>query len=264
MSENSRNGTCYEVHGRDAGETLLFIHGLGLNRQIWQDYIPSFTDNYRVISYDLFGHGESSAPPRKPDLTVYSEQIVDLLDELSIQRVALIGFSLGGMINRRMAMDHGDRVSALAILNSPHERGEEAQKLVEQRATDTAAGGPGATLDSTIERWFTTAYRQANSEYIQQVRDWVLANDPALYADCRWVLANGVVELIRPSNPVNHPTLVMTCEHDSGSTPKMAHDIAGEIIGAETIIVPELQHMGLAEQPDFFIAPIKLFLEKNI
>ncbi len=264
MSETSRNGTRYEGHGRSDAKTVLFIHGLGLNRQIWQDYIPAFSDSYRVISYDLFGHGESAAPPRKPDLRIYSEQIIDLLDELSIDRAALIGFSLGGMINRRMAMDQGDRVSALVILNSPHERGAEAQKLVEQRAVDTAAGGPAATLDATIERWFTADYRQANPDTIQTVRDWVLANDPALYADCRWVLANGVVELIRPPKPVTHPTLVMTCEHDSGSTVKMAYDIADEIPGAETIIVPGLQHMGLAERPDLFIEPVKSFLEKSL
>jgi pimeloyl-ACP methyl ester carboxylesterase len=51
------------------------------------------------------------------------------------------------MINRRCAMDHPDRVSALVILNSPHERGEEQQRLVEERARDTSAGGPAANID---------------------------------------------------------------------------------------------------------------------
>ena len=260
MNRVSQNGTSYQLTG--AGETLVFIHGLGLNRHIWKDYIVEFANEYQVLEYDLFGHGESVAPPRKPDLTVYAEQLLSLLDELQINRAALIGFSLGGMINRRLAMDHGDRVSALAILNSPHERSPEAQKLVEQRAFDTAQGGPGATLDATIERWFTAEFRASNPEYIRQVRDWVLANDATLYAQCRQVLATGVIELINPQPPITHPTLVITCENDSGSTPAMTFGIASEIKGAKSVIVPHLQHMGLVEQPTLFIDPIKQFLEK--
>ena len=262
MPDTTRSGTRYELSGPQTADALVFIHGLGLNRQIWAPYLPAFNERYRVLSYDLYGHGESAPPPRAPDLTVYSEQIVELLDTCGIERAALIGFSLGGMINRRMAMDHGERVSALAILNSPHERTPEAQKLVEERAFDSAQGGPGATLDATIERWFTSAFVQTNPDYIQQVRDWVLANDALLYAQCRQVLATGVIELNNPQPPITHPTLVMTCENDSGSTPGMSHGIASEIEGSETVIVPELQHMGLAERPELFINPVMQFLEK--
>ena len=262
MNNISHNGTRFELQGPQDAEVVALIHGLGLNRQIWRDYIAALSSDYRVLSYDLFGHGESSAPPNLPDLTTYSEQLLSLLDELEIDRAALLGFSLGGMINRRMAMDHGDRVSALAILNSPHERTPEAQRLVEERAFDSAQGGPGATLDATIERWFTEGFRNSQTDYIQQVRDWVLANDATLYAQCRQVLATGVIELIDPKPSITHPTLVITCENDSGSTPAMSHGIAREIEGAETVIVPHLQHMGLVERPELFISPVLKFLKK--
>ena len=173
-------------------------------------------------------------------------------------------FSLGGMINRRMAMDFPDRVSALVVLNSPHERTPEAQKLVEERASDTAAGGIAATLDATIERWFTESFWAQNTNYIQQVRDWVLANNPEHYTDCRWVLATGVIELINPQPPITHPCLVMTCENDSGSTPDMSRGIASEIENSETVIVPQLKHMGLVERPELFIHPVMEFLENTL
>jgi pimeloyl-ACP methyl ester carboxylesterase len=76
------------------------------------------------------------------------------------------------------------------------------------------------------------------------------------------VLANGVVELIAPAPPVAAPTLVITCENDSGSTPKMSHDIAAEIAGAQTIIVPQLQHLGLMEDAQAFTTPIVKFLRE--
>jgi pimeloyl-ACP methyl ester carboxylesterase len=257
----SCNGSCYELLGPANAEVVVLIHGLGLNRHVWQSWLPLLSKRYRVLVYDLYGHGESSAPPEKPSLTLFSEQLHGLLDELAIDHCVPIGFSLGGMINRRLAMDYPARVGALVILNSPHERGPEAQQLVEQRALDSAAGGPAATIDAAIERWFTLRFRSANADYIEQVRGWVIANDPEIYAQCRQVLAFGVVELIRPQPPITHATLVITCEHDSGSTPAMSCAIASEISGAQVLIVPALQHMGLVEAPVLFVDAIVEFLE---
>lgn len=264
MPEKSSNGSAYEISGPIDAPVIVFVHGLGLNRQIWDSYVSRFAHRYRVLNYDLYGHGESSPPPGMPSLTMFSEQLTGLLDELAIDRCSIIGFSLGGMINRRFAMDHGERLQALAILNSPHERDPVAQKLVEQRALDSAAGGPGATLDATIERWFTPEYISANPGYIGRVRDWVLANDPEVYAKCRQVLAFGVVELIRPTPPITHPTLIITCENDSGSTPDMSQAIASEIHGSQVIVVPTLKHMGLVENPSFFINAIAEYLEDEL
>jgi pimeloyl-ACP methyl ester carboxylesterase len=261
MPETSRNGSVYELSGPGDASTVVFVHGLGLNRHVWEKYLPRFSNRFQVLTYDLFGHGDSVAPPSTTSLTTFSEQLLDLLDELGIEQCSIIGFSLGGMINRRFAMDHPRRLRALAILNSPHERDPEAQRLVEQRALESAAGGPGATLDATIERWFTPCFIEGNPEYIATVRGWVLANDPEIYARCRRVLAFGVIELIRPQPPITHPTLVITCENDSGSTPEMSQAIAGEIPGAQVVVAPELQHMGLVENPSFFINALTDFLE---
>ena len=214
-----------------------------------------------MIIYDLCGHGDSALPDKTPSLSVLAAQLDSLLTSLSISSAHIIGFSLGGMINRRFAMDYPDKVASLAILNSPHERDAESQKLVEQRAKDTNNGGAAATIEATLERWFTPAFRACDPARVTWVRETVLANDPQNYADHRFVLANGVVELIRPTPQLNVPSLVITCAHDSGSTPSMSEAIASEIAGAELIIIPDLQHLGLLEQPHLFLAPLQRFLD---
>ena len=115
----------------------------------------------------------------------------DLLSELDIERCAVVGFSLGGMINRRFAMGHPERTSALVILNSPHERTAEAQQLVEERVRDTAMGGPGATIDTSLKRWFTPQFLATDDPIIHKVQTWILGNDPQnLYrgstGPCQW------------------------------------------------------------------------------
>lgn len=263
-SRISRNGSCYDLTGPADAPVVAFIHGLGLNRHTWDEYAPRFAARYRVLNYDLFGHGESQPPPGKPSLTMFASQLLELLDELDIEEGSLVGFSLGGMINRRVAIDNPGRVRALAILNSPHERGAGEQQLVERRALDSAAGGPAATVDAALERWFTAEFREANSDAVARVREWVLANDPDVYAQCREVLAFGVPELIWPRPPITAPTLVVTCEHDSGSTPAMSQAIAAEIDGAQVIVVPGLKHMGLIENPSFFIHALAEFMEDEV
>jgi len=259
----SETGTAYDLAGPNGAPVVVLIHGLGLTRQsTWDEIAPVLARRFRVLSYDLPGHGESALPEGEVSLSTLAAQLVALMDELGIGRAALVGFSLGGMINRRAAMDHPDRVSALAILNSPHERGEAQQRLVEERARATGEGGPAATIDATLERWFTDGFRHDHPWTVAAVREVVLANDHQNYARHRQVLAEGVVELIRPNPPLSHPALVMTCEHDSGSTPAMSWGIAGEMTEADVVIVPDLQHLGLIEQPELFSGPVTDFLQR--
>lgn len=259
----SKRGTAYDLTGPEEAPVVALIHGLGLTREsTWGEIAPVLARRYRVLAYDLLGHGQTALPQDPVSLTALSEQLVALMEELGIERAALVGFSLGGMINRRCAMDHPGRVSALAILNAPHDRGEQQQQVVEHRARATAAGGPAAGIDETLARWFTEGFRRAHPDKVESVRRIVLANDPANYAAHRQVLAEGVRELIAPDPPITLPMLALTCEHDSGSTPAMSHAIAAETPGAEALIVPQLQHLGLIEQPALFSQPVLEFLNR--
>ncbi len=258
------NGTAYESYGDHLHPVVVLIHGLGLRKSMWRSHIDLLSKSYRVLAYDLYGHGESVAPPVQPSLRLFAQQLEDLLNQLKIDHCAIVGFSLGGMINRRFAMDWANRVTSLLVLNSPHERTPDEQLKVEQRALNTQDGGPAATIETTLKRWFTPDFIVSQPAVIKQVRNWVLNNDPAIYAQCRWVLANGVRELIRPTPPICKPTLVMTSENDSGSTPAMSHSIANEIAGAKTVIVPRLQHLGLLEEPNRFTEHIISHLDASV
>ena len=66
---------------------IVFVHGLGLNRHVWDSYLGRFSRRYRILNYDLFGHGESAPPPGMPSLAMFSGQLLELLDELAITPV---------------------------------------------------------------------------------------------------------------------------------------------------------------------------------
>ncbi len=254
-------GTGHDLTGPKGAPVVVLVHGLGLNRGCWQWLVPDLSRQFRVLAYDLPGHGDSMPPPPNPDLSVLGAHLVGLMDALGIDRAALVGFSLGGMVVRRVAQDHPGRVTALAILNSPHRRTAEAQEAVRARVTQARTHGPQATVAAALDRWFTDA---APPGLLDLVRGWVLANDPAIYPQIYAILAEGVEEVADPVPPVACPTLVLTADQDSGNSPDMARAIAAGIAGAEVVILPRLRHMALAEDPAAVNTPLIAFLRRHL
>ena len=257
------NGSSYQWHG-DQGPVIVLVHGLGLNAQMWQWQIPVLSQHFRVLSYDLYGHGRTPRANQQHSLKLFANQIIDLLDEFDIENCAVAGFSLGGMIARRLAMDHPLRVCALAILNSPHARTSSQQQAILKRVEQVAQEGPSSTVDAAIERWFTDEYHQLNPQIINLIKQWVLANDPAVYPENYRVLAMGVDELVAPQPPIACPTLVVAAADDFGQPAEMAQAIAAEIPDSQTHVLPKLRHMALVEAPDQYNQLLQSFFMQAI
>lgn len=262
MQGMTTDGTAYEVFG-NSGPPVVLVHGLGLNRQSWQWQAPALSGQFRTVTYDLFGHGVSAPPPGTPSLTLFARQLRDLIDHLALGQAAIAGFSLGGMIARRFAMDFPNRLWALAVLHSAHARTLEAQGAVQARVVQARREGPSATVDAALERWFTDGFRAANPVMMDLVRGWITANDKDIYAPIYQVLVDGVTELVAPNPPIKVPAMVMTGEEDHGNSPAMSRAIAAEIDGSELVILPGLRHMALAENPELFNKHLLAFLDRT-
>jgi len=253
------DGTAYSVVG--SGPPVVLVHGLGMHRGMWMWQVPALAERFTVITYDLLGHGESRNPPENCTLSDFSDQLETLCDALDLGSAALAGFSLGGMIVRSFALAHPDRVNALAILHSAHDRTPEERTAIMVRVNQAAETGPSATVDAALERWFGDDFRVANPDVMDAVRDAVMANDPAVYPSIYRVLAQGDEELATAISAIRCPTLVMTGSEDYGNSAGMSQRMAASIPHAECVILPGLRHMALAEDPDTFNVPLMSFME---
>lgn len=263
------DGTAFRVFGpggdiETPDDPVVLIHGLGLSQELWDHALAPFAERYRTITYDLYGHGNSAPVPadlEPASLEGYAIQLAQLLDELGHERAHIVGFSIGGMINRRFALDYPDRVASLVIISSPHDRGEQGQDAVEARAAAVRDQGAMATMDAALVRWFTPGHLAEHPEHEDLVRSWRVQTDPESYAQATWALAHGVRELIDPDPAVVAPAFVLTGENDSGSTPAMSQAIADEIDGASVLVIDRYQHLGLMEDHRAFVDPIISFFE---
>jgi pimeloyl-ACP methyl ester carboxylesterase len=255
------DGTNFTFSGPNMAPVVVLIHGLGLNKDCWQWMIPDLKDSYRVLSYDLYGHGGSSDPATEPNLSLFSKQLKDLLDYCEIKKAVIIGFSLGGMVARRFAQDAPEKSQGMVILHSPHKRSKAAQAAILKRVDQARTMGPKSTVEAALERWFTDPFRKANPNLMNKIRQWVMGNRNEVYHTIYKVLATGIDEIVKPNPALICPCLVITGDQDFGNGPEMAFAISAEIPGAKTLVLPGLRHMALAESPKVVNKPIRDFLD---
>ena len=245
MTTFAPDGTNFTLNGPNTAPVVVLIHGLGLNKDCWQWMIPDLTDSYRVLSYDLHGHGESNDPVTEPNLSLFSKQLIDLLDFCKIQKAVIIGFSLGGMVARRFAQDAPQKSQGMVILHSPHKRSNAAQAAILKRVDQARTMGPQSTVEAALERWFTDPFRKANPNLMNKIRQWVMANRKEVYHTIYKVLANGIDEIVKPNPALICPSLVITGDQDFGNGPEMAFAIAAEIPGAKALVSVSYTHLTL-------------------
>lgn len=253
--------TAYEIQGK--GPVVILVHGLGLNRRMWQWQLAALTSRFHVVTYDLIGHGDSPKPPGPYEMRMMTRQIAELMDELGLEGAALVGFSLGGLIVRAFALEYPRRVTALVIMNSAHARSAEQRAAIMSRVEQAEASGPAATVDAALERWFTAGFAARNPALVAQVRDWVTSNDETVYPSAYRLLACGDVGLEDAISGIACPVLVLTGEEDYGNSPEMARQMAGVFPDSAVAILPGLRHMALAEDPDAVNAILVPFLAEN-
>jgi pimeloyl-ACP methyl ester carboxylesterase len=242
--ESSWGATRYAVDG--SGPPVL-IHGVGARLDNWDGAAAVLSRNFRVVRYDLRGHGKSSKVPGPYSLEMFADDAAALLDHLGIARAHVAGHSLGGMIAITLACKHPQRVDRLAVLSAAAGRTEEERRKVMERIRLIGSGIPGDHFKNSLSRWFTDEFRAANPELMEQYAARNKENDPACYAAAYTVLATGEVGPDLPR--VKAPTLVVTGEHDLGSNPRMSRFIHAGIAGSELRILPRLRHSILIEAP---------------
>ena len=261
MSDSTPDGTVYELQG--SGPAVVLIHGLGLNRHMWAPYVEALAPHYTVVTYDLLGHGESVKQASPYRMTQFVEQLEALRRHTGLDRVALAGFSFGGIINRAYALAHAGHCSALVVLASYHDRTAAQREAVLARVEQARQAGPGATVDAALARWFTEEFAEAHSDAVRRVRDWVTANDREVYPHLYHLMATCDADLVDAVKDIACPALIVASEMDPGNTPEMAEAMAKAIPNARVEVVERLRHMGLYEEPGTFLALIEPFLAEH-
>ena len=259
-STSDKFNTSYFLKKTNDTIPIVFIHGVGLTKEIWQPQIDFFKDN-NLLTYDLIGHGDTPLEKTQLNFKDFTEQLLNLIDELNINKIHLIGFSLGSLIARHFASEYNDRLSSLTLHGSIYKRSLEQKRVIENRF-EFIKTNDLASKKMSLRRWFSEEFIKNNKEIYDKIYSMLDKNDQKnlLKAYKLFVFYEDDDDMI---NKIKAKTLVTTGQFDVGSTSKMAKNLSTQIKSSKFIEIKNGKHLCNIECAEDFNKTIELFIDQN-
>lgn len=237
----------YDVQG--SGPAVLLSHGYSATSQMWTRQVEALKDRYRVITWDMRGHGQSDSPD---DQAQYSEEatcadMAAILRELGIEKAVIGGLSLGGYMSLAFNVRYPEMVKALMLFDT----------------------GPGYKNPVGREGWNKTAEARAVAFETKgleslgrgaEVRIAQHRSAAGLAKAARGMLAQFDSRIIESLEHITVPTLVLVGANDEpflGATDYMV----AKIKGSRRVVIADAGHAANIDQPEAFNAAVEEFLE---
>lgn len=231
---------------RGSGDPVVLVHGNGSTHETWTVVAEAMASRYRCVTYDLRGHG--GPPLAEPRLDEFVADLEDLRVQLGLERIRLVGHSLGAFIAAAYCRAHPARVPALALLAAPAGRTPadlEAGRALIARLRKEGVAKVMATL---VESWYRPEFLARNPEALTErlrqiatIPDDVFIRTYALYAE---------TEINPLLDAIEIPVLVMTGEHARGCGAAAARAMAARLSNSELVVFPSLRNGILTEIPE--------------
>ena len=159
MSLNFDPNQNYYLFNKRNSVPLVFIHGVGLDHQMWNNQVSYFNE-YSTLTYDLVGHGKTPSNKDKLSLRDFSNQLLEILDHLEVEKINLIGFSLGSLIALDFSSHFQKKVEKLILIGTTYKRSDEERSLVLDRYNQAKLNKP--ISKQALKRWFSDKYLKDN------------------------------------------------------------------------------------------------------
>ena len=252
--------TSYSLQKVDEKIPIVFIHGVGLTKEILEPQINFFKD-YNTLTYDLLGHGRTPLKKSKVCIEDFSKQLLRLIKELNFDKIHLIGFSLGALIARHFASEHNDKLKSLIMLSSIYKRTEEQKRVVKNRFEVAKMNKP-ASKHAALRRWFSEDFFNKNPDIYKKIYSILEKNNPLDFLKCYKIFVNYVDDDDKLKK-INVKTLIATGENDVGSTPEMSRNLSKQIRESLFIEIKKGKHLCSIECADDVNIIFKKFIDQH-
>jgi 3-oxoadipate enol-lactonase len=248
--EIARSPGAVDVHhvvdGPAAAPPLLMINSLGSTLEMWRPQVAALAGRFRLIRYDLRGHGRSPAPPGPYALADLGGDALALLDRLGVGRAHVCGLSIGGMVGMWLAAHAPERVGRLVLCCTAARLG--PARMWAERARAVLAGGTAAVADAVVGRWLTPGHAASHPDLVRELRAMVAATPAAGYAACCGAIER--MDLRADLAGIAAPTLVIAGADDPAIPPEHGERVAAGIAGADLRVLAGAAHLANIEQAD--------------
>lgn len=229
---------------------------------MWDGVVEGLGSGYRVLRYDLPGHGTSPDPRQPYGMAALAEQLAAVLDGSGVARAHVVGMSLGGLVAQEFAGRFPGRVDRLVLVDTtPQYPAALKQKWVERAAT-ARSSGVAAMIEEKLGIWFTPEFVAAGGPAIQYVRATLAACSGEGYARaCEALQAADLRDSVRR---IRAPTLILLGDGDLPPFHEAAAWMAARIADSRVALIENARHAAPIQQPREFVRLVREFLASPI
>ena len=239
---------------------LVFIHGVGLDHTMWKPQI-SYFKKFSIIVYDILGHGKTSMDIDKLSLNDFSQQLFEILNNLKLKKINLIGFSLGSLIALDFASKYEDKLNKLILIGTTYKRSSEETEKVVDRLNQAKLNKP--LSKQALKRWFSDKFLEKNPGIYKKFIK-ILSKDNLNHKNFikAYDLFANYQDNVSAINKISTDTLLMTGSEDSGSTPEMSKNLSNDLQNSSFVEIKGGKHLCSIEYSEDVNMNIEKFINK--
>ena len=251
----------YSDHGPDDAPVIIFIHGFPLNKSMWNIQVEALKENYRVIAYDIRGHGNSDPGIDEFFIELFVIDLLRLMEKLKIEKSILCGLSLGGYIALNAVLKHPDRFDGLilndtqCIADTPEIKENRCNAIISIKEK-----GVEQYADEIIKKLFAQETFTKNKNVIDAVREMIISTPKQSLCNTLHALAERK-ETCDQLPEINIPVLIMVGQEDKITPIAAAQQMHEKILNSKLEIIQQAGHLSNLEDPTAFNTHLLKFLE---
>ena len=250
----------YNDEGKAADPVIIFIHGFPFNKSMWDKQAEALKENYRVIAYDVRGHGNSDAGTEDFSIDLFATDLLNLMDELKIDKAMLCGLSMGGYIALNAVENYPDRFDALILSDTTctadtPEAKDKRMKTIES----IRKNGVEKFAEESIKNLFAPESFSTKKLEIAAVREMIVnTKEEPLCKTLRAFYERK--ETCSKLHDINVPVLILVGIEDKITPPAAAQFMNEKIKESLLNIIEHAGHLSNIENPSEFNNQLEKFV----
>jgi len=248
----------YTIEGPEGAPWLTFANSLVTSLEMWDEQARALKDRFRVLRYDMRGHGRTAAPAPPYTIAQLASDVLALWNAVGVDRTHYVGLSLGGMIGIHLAARRPEKFRCLIATDCRADANEAYQNVFVERIKTTREKGMDGMVEPTLARFFTPGFVAKNPAAVDRFRAMIRNTAVDGHIGCCEAL-RGLSEGANLPR-IKVPTLFMGGEHDVGAAPEMMRPMAAAVPGARYVMLDGAGHISNIEAPQRYLAEIEEFM----
>lgn len=259
LKEKNAAISYYDV-GHDVAPVIIFIHGFPFHKSMWDLQLSALKDKYRIIAYDVRGHGDSDAGEKEFSIELFANDLIFIMDELKIAKATVCGLSMGGYIVLNAAINHPGRFDSLILCDTTCTA--DSPKILDKRMKSIESirkYGVEKYADESLKNLFAVESFTSREAEIRVVRKMIINTSEQTICNTLTALANRK-DTCGKLSAIQIPVMLMVGKYDEITPPDASRFMMEQINGSIINIIEHAGHISNVENSFEFNFHLKKFI----